>query len=63
MSSTDPARLVTQALLTLVMAGSTDARTDVAVGLDDIAAVTGLPLDVVEHEVAALVDADAGDWM
>ena len=62
MSSTDPARLVTQALLTLVMAGSTDAKTDVAVDFDEIAAVTGLPVDVVELEVAALVGAGAADW-
>ncbi|HEV7806346.1 MAG TPA: hypothetical protein VGO80_11030 [Solirubrobacteraceae bacterium] len=62
MSSTDSARTVAQALLTLVMAGSTDARTNVAVDLEEIAAVTGLALDVVERELAALVDAGAGDW-
>ncbi|MEY2512704.1 MAG: hypothetical protein QOJ89_62 [bacterium] len=62
MSSTDSARLVTEALLTLVMAGSTDARTNVAVDLEEIAAVTGLALDVFERELAALVDAGAGDW-
>ena len=55
-----PALLARKAVL--VTAGSTDAKTDVAVDLDEIAAVTGLPVDVVGRKVAPLVGAAAADW-
>lgn len=63
MHGEEPSRLVAQALLALVMAGSLDATTNVAVDLDVIAATTGLPIAIVEREVEALVGAGAGDWV
>lgn len=55
------AEQVTRAVLNLVMAGSTSSSTDVAVTTGDVAAVTGLPLAVVNAELDALVACGAAD--
>jgi predicted transcriptional regulator len=56
-----PSEAVVRAVLHLVMAGSLDSATDVAVDADDIAAMTGLSRAVVDRELEALVACGAAD--
>lgn len=58
---TTPGETVARAVITLVMAGSLDSTTDVAVDAADVAAMTGLPLDIVNAELDALVACGAAD--